>query len=157
MSEEKKSFWTSLPGILTGLATLIGAVSTIYFTSIQDGHKNPDLGGGGEPVTEFAELNKTLETVGSPAAEQTFELLPLMQDYLNNTYKHPNSDVWVILQSHPSVGGYVTYGSDRSMPVKLKYADFPEGKWLQAITRDGHRLPLMLRRVGLRMFGKWLK
>lgn len=157
MSEEKKSFWTSLPGILTGLATLIGAVSTIYFTSIQDSHKDLNLGDGSESISELAELNETLSTVGSPAAERMFELLPLMQDYLNNTYRHPKSDVWVILQSHPSVGGYVTYGSDRSMPVELPYASFPEGQWVQATTKDGHRLPLMLQRVGLRMFGKWLK
>ncbi|KAA0231950.1 hypothetical protein EDS67_00715 [candidate division KSB1 bacterium] len=104
-------------------------------------------------------FNKNLESVGGPPVTvRNFELLPLLQDPMNpNIYRHPNSDVWVTLQPHPLVGGYVMYGSDRSMTVQLTYADFPEGQWLQATTRDGHRLPLALRRVGLRMFGEWLE
>jgi hypothetical protein len=33
MDKNKQSFWTTVPGILTGLAAVIGAVGTIYFNS----------------------------------------------------------------------------------------------------------------------------
>ncbi len=36
MSEEKKAFWSSLPGVLSGIAAIIGAVATFYVTVIKD-------------------------------------------------------------------------------------------------------------------------
>lgn len=96
-------------------------------------------------------FNETLNTVGSPPAERIFELQPM--EYL----RPPNGDMWVSLEPNPIAGGWVTYGSDRSMAVQLPYAAFPEDQWVQATTQDGDRLPLALRRVGLRMFGQWLE
>lgn len=42
MSENKGSFWTSLPGILTGLAATITAIATLYIKGIQN-DKVPSL------------------------------------------------------------------------------------------------------------------
>lgn len=36
MDDDKRSFWTSVPGILTGLAAVIGAVGAIYLGAIRD-------------------------------------------------------------------------------------------------------------------------
>ncbi len=35
MSEDKKAFWSSLPGVLSGIAAVIGAVATFYVTVIK--------------------------------------------------------------------------------------------------------------------------
>lgn len=48
MAEDQKGFWTSMPGILTGLATVLTAITGLYLAISGDGRNGQD---GQVPVT----------------------------------------------------------------------------------------------------------
>ena len=65
MSENKNSFWSSMPGILTGLATLITALVGLYsMTNKPDEPRNTDEN---VPALAVADLNQTNDRNSSRA------------------------------------------------------------------------------------------
>ena len=50
MAEEQKGFWTSMPGILTGLATVVTAITGLYMAVSGDGRN-----GQGEPFYTYTQ------------------------------------------------------------------------------------------------------
>lgn len=65
----------------------------------------------------------------------------------------------VFTRDDPSLGGGIVYwweGEDVYMRRVFALSDFPESQWIQADTKDGRLLPLLLRREGKRIFAKWL-
>jgi WD40 repeat protein len=67
MSDEKGSFWTSLPGILTGIATLLGAITTLYLAL---------YGGFGTTPAPTLTDTTTLTPTPTPAPTSTPEASP---------------------------------------------------------------------------------
>ena len=62
MAEEQKGFWTSMPGILTGLATVLSAITGLYMAVSGDGRN-----GQGEP----APAAQTVPAAAQPGAGST--------------------------------------------------------------------------------------
>jgi hypothetical protein len=72
MSEEKKSpFWTSLPGILTGLGSLIGAIVGAYVAIMQIQRQAPE-----PTITPTPTTTTTREPTTTPLPEITHPIPP---------------------------------------------------------------------------------
>ena len=62
MAEEQQGFWTSMPGILTGLATFMTAITGLYMAVSGDGRN-----GQGEPAPAAQTVSAAVQPGAGPA------------------------------------------------------------------------------------------
>lgn len=130
MSDEQKAFWTSLPGIFTGLATVVTAVTGLY---IAVGKQNP-APPREQPVAQAevaapvaAPTVSAPATAETPVAGSTEQAFPL-----------------TAVVDAPDGYAYVWQAKSQSSQVVAKLSRDEEfhtyrqaGKWWQVKTRDG--------------------
>jgi hypothetical protein len=83
VSDDKGSFWKTVPGILTGLAAVIGAVGTIYIATLgQDKRRS-------EPPAPVGQSTAAVRT--KPGMEASHTEWPLVA---SDTFTSPSSCTW---------------------------------------------------------------
>ncbi len=118
---DKPSFWTTLPGIFTGLAALIGAIATLLVTLNQmgviGGHDERVTGNGSAPVANGGKPGTATPPPAEPApANNTFRVveLTLRADPFNYKGRCPVTIRFTGRISVAGGGGTVSYRFLRS-------------------------------------------
>ncbi len=118
---DKQSFWTTLPGIFTGLAALIGAIATLLVTLNQmgviGGHGERGSGDGSAPVADGGKPATATPPPPEPApANNTFRVveLTLRADPFNYKGRCPVTIRFTGRISVAGGGGTVSYKFLRS-------------------------------------------
>jgi hypothetical protein len=91
-----KQFWSSVPGILTGVAALITAVGTIYL-SLNRPQPEPNPATGGQPPRVGADVEGPSPTTGPPSAETDSRLAKAVSNWelTRETFSDSSSKWWV--------------------------------------------------------------
>lgn len=152
--EGDKSFWVTLPGILTGIAAIITAIGGILFTLHAIGYFDAD----NPPQVTQTSVTPTPESTPTPTPEPTPEptptpTLPSTQAKINITYPLDSTDVqmqetvkgtatnipegqqlWIVIKQQSLLEyrpqNYVNIQSDGSweLPVQIGEGD-SHGSW----------------------------
>lgn len=127
MAEEQKSFWTSMPGILTGLATVVTAITGLYLAISGDSRPAQD---GQVPAVP------TVPAPGKPDAEQPLPShpSPRPQDIFRLKAVIDDPDGFTVLRSQKSASSQVVAKVDQGEPF---YTYTQDGNWWQVMTSDG--------------------
>jgi uncharacterized protein YgiM (DUF1202 family) len=122
MAEGKPGFWSTLPGVLTGLAALITSVSGIYFGYLKPQHAAV------APATPAQPAN----TAGKPAQPAPAEAPRPGDDEVRATIVDP--DGWTNLRAGPSTSSAVV---GRVNQGELFWTRPRDGLWWPARTAGG--------------------
>lgn len=127
MAEEQKGFWTSMPGILTGLATVLTAITGLYLAISGGGQNGQD---GQLPAVP------TVPAPGKPSAEKPLpsHLSPRPQDIFRLSAVIDDPDGFTFVRSQRSASSQVVARVEQGEPF---YTYTQDGNWWQVMTRDG--------------------
>ncbi len=127
MAAEQKAFWTSMPGILTGLATVVTAITGLYLAISGDGRNGQD---GQVPAVP------TVPAPGKPDADQSLpsHLSPRPQDIFRLAAVIDDPDGFTLIRSQKSASSQVVAKVDQGEPF---YTYTQDGNWWQVMTSDG--------------------
>jgi len=122
MDERRSGFWSTLPGILTGMAALITAVTGAYFAFNQAPSKPPQ-----SPVdTSMAapvEVRPT-DVAAEPATPMTAEVPATVNDV----------DGWTNLRAEPAIKAPILVRINKG---EIFYTTPQDGNWWPARTESG--------------------
>ena len=127
MAEEQKGFWTSMPGILTGLATVLSAITGLYMAVSGDGRN-----GQGEPAPAAQTVPAAAQPGAGSAPSSQASQRP--QDIFRLTAVIDDPDGFTNLRSQKSASSQVVARVDQGEPF---YTYTQDGNWWQVMTRDG--------------------
>lgn len=127
MADEQKGFWTSMPGILTGLATVLTAITGLYLAISGDGRNGQD---GQLPAVP------TVPAPGKSGAEQPLpsQLSPRPQDIFRLSAFIDDPDGFTLVRSQKSASSQVVARVNQGEPF---FTYTQDGNWWQVMTRDG--------------------
>lgn len=127
MAEEQKAFWTSMPGILTGLATVVTAITGLYLAISGDSRPAQD---GQVPAVP------TVPASGKPAPDQSLpsHLSPRPQDIFRLAAVIDDPDGFTLIRSQKSASSQVVARVEQG---ETFYTYTQDGNWWQVITGDG--------------------
>lgn len=122
MADEQKGFWTSMPGILTGLATVLTAITGLYLAISGGGQNGQD--GQLPAVPTVPAPDKSLPSHPSPRPQDIFRLAAVIDD----------PDGFTLVRSQRSASSQVVARVEQGEPF---YTYTQDGSWWQVMTRDG--------------------
>lgn len=118
MAEETKGFWTSLPGILTGIAAVISAVGGLFlaFGSQQSGQAASAVSASGNSATIAADVQAP-EAAWSP----TFPLRARVSSAVDRVRlkQAPDLESAEVAIIHPSTIFYVARADGEWLPARV--------------------------------------
>ena len=127
MAEEQKGFWTSMPGILTGLATVLTAITGLYLAISGGGQNGQDRQVPAVPTVPVpGKLNpdQSLPSHLSPRPQDIFRLSAVIDD----------PDGFTLVRSQRSASSQVVARVNQGEPF---FTYTQDGNWWQVMTRDG--------------------
>ena len=127
MAEEQQGFWTSMPGILTGLATVLSAITGLYMAVSGDGRNSQ-----GEPAPAAQTVPAAAQPGAGSAPSSQASQRP--QDIFRLTAVIDDPDGFTNLRSQKSASSQVVARVDQGEPF---YTYTQDGNWWQVMTRDG--------------------
>jgi hypothetical protein len=135
MSDKQKSFWTSLPGILTGVAAIITAITGLYLATGPDHTEPPE-----SPVPEIEPDHKEPPVIPEERSEIFIEAKDYQRttnvrvevsvhgkDFIQSASEHKSTSVEYDIM-FPDSGKYrvwILYASAVSRPVKITFNGQP--------------------------------
>ena len=127
MADEQKGFWTSMPGILTGLATVLTAITGLYLAISGGGQNGQD---GQLPAVP------TVPAPGKPSADKSLpsHLSPRPQDIFRLSAVIDDPDGFTFVRSQRSASSQVVARVNQGEPF---FTYTQDGNWWQVMTRDG--------------------
>ena len=127
MADEQKGFWTSMPGILTGLATVLTAITGLYLAISGGGQNGQD---GQVPAVP------TVSAPGKPSADKPLpsHLSPRSQDIFRLAAVIDDPDGFTFVRSQRSASSQVVARVNQGEPF---FTYTQDGNWWQVMTRDG--------------------
>ena len=127
MAEEQKGFWTSMPGILTGLATVLTAITGLYMAMSGDARNGQD-----DQVLPAPAVSKPEKAKSEPELPRNMSQRP--QDIFRLAAVIDDLDGFTNLRSQKSASSAVVARVNRGE----QFFTYPqEGSWWQVMTADG--------------------
>lgn len=127
MAEEQKGFWTSIPGILTGLATVLTAITGLYMAMSGDARHGQD-----DQVLPAPAVSKPEQAKSAPEPPRNMSQRP--KEFFRLTAVIDDPDGFTNLRSQKSASSEVVARVNQGE----QFFTYPqEGRWWQVMTSDG--------------------
>lgn len=127
MAEEQKGFWTSIPGILTGLATVLTAITGLYMAMSGDARHGQDDQGLPAPTVPKPEQAKS-----EPEPPRNMSQRP--KEFFRLAAVIDDPDGFTNLRSQKSASSEVVARVNQGEQF---YTYTQDGNWWQVMTSDG--------------------